>query len=179
MNEKEFKVFFEIYNSDKALYLRDIVKRTNMPYGTVQGIINKNKYLFDIKIEGKNKYFSFRNNISNKYLFHQIEIERTKVFIQKNPRLRPFIEKMQELKTPFLVFGSFAKDTACKNSDLDLLFISGKKETPDHLCPIEIHKIFINPKKISELKKEALYREIIKEHVIIFGYDLFLTEVFE
>ncbi len=179
MNEKEFKVFFEIYNSDKALYLRDIVKRTNMPYGTVQGIINKNKYLFDIKIEGENKYFSFRNNISNKYLFHQIEIERTKVFIQKNPRLRPFIEKMQELKTPFLVFGSFAKDTACKNSDLNLLFISGKKETPDHLCPIEIHKIFINPKKISELKKEALYREIIKEHVIIFGYDLFLTEVFE
>ena len=178
MNEKEFKVLFELYRSDKPIYFRDIVKRTDLAYGTVQGIINKNKSLFNICTEGKNKYFSLKDNIDNKYLFYQLEMEQTRTFIIKNPKLRPFVEKISQLNIPALVFGSFAKGTANKDSDLDLLIISSEKDIPDQLCPYKIHKIIINPKNISNLKKEALYEEIMKDHVIISGFDLFMTEVF-
>ena len=119
-----------------------------------------------------------KDNIDNKYLFYQLEMEQTRTFIIKNPKLRPFVEKIFQLNIPALVFGSFAKGTANKDSDLDLLIISSEKDIPEQLCPYKVHKIFIDQKNIGNLKKEALYEEIMKDHVIISGFDLFMTEVF-
>lgn len=73
MNEKEFKVFKEIHES-QSIYLRDVVKNTKLPYGTVQGIINRNLDLFDCSIVGKQKYFSFNKSDKAISILKQINL---------------------------------------------------------------------------------------------------------
>ncbi|MBN2423296.1 nucleotidyltransferase domain-containing protein [Candidatus Woesearchaeota archaeon] len=180
MNEKTFKVLFEIYKSREPLYLREIVKKTRLPYGTVQNIVNRNIDLFNSKISGKNKYFSFADSIENRYLFKQIEIENTAQFIKKNLKLKPFLAGISQLKRPILIFGSYAQNKNTKNSDIDLLIISNKKiKLPLYLFKNKIHSIYISKKQINNFKKETLYTEIKNNHIIISYFDFFLKEVFE
>ena len=51
--------------------------------------------------------------------------------------MQPFIKEIKNIPAPITVFGSFAKFTANKTSDLDLLIVSEKKtgiaKTPDTL----------------------------------------------
>lgn len=180
MNEKEFKVFNTIYSSQKPLYFRAIVNTTKLAYGTVQGILNKNKSLFHITTEGKNKYFFLKKNSSNLYLIYQIEAEKTRQFLKKHVEMTAFFEKLILLKVPIIIFGSFAKGCEKKDSDLDLLIISEKAlELPSYLSTYELHPIYVKPSLINEFKKEALYSQVRKAHIVLNGIDYMLNEVLE
>jgi predicted nucleotidyltransferase len=167
MNEKTFNIFYYIY-LNKNVYLRKISRELNISFGTVQSVINRNKNLFVFNIEGRNKYISFKKNHENNMLFLQLEIEKKKVFLKKNKILTPFFDELSKLDIPLLLFGSYANDSFDKDSDLDLLIISKKEvEIPEHLFLQKIHKIFINPKNISEFKAELLYRKIKTNYIVL------------
>lgn len=180
MNEKEFKIFYKIYSSQKPLYLRDIVEKTNLAYGTVQGIINRNIELFNIVEEGRNKYFSFKQNLDHLYLKTILEIENTRIFIKKYKNLKQFILEIKKLNLPILIFGSFSKGNINKNSDLDIIIFSDNEiKLPEHLSLYKLHVINVKLKEISKFKNEILYKEILKSHIIISGFEFILTEVLE
>ena len=157
MNYLEFRIFSIIYNSPEPLYLREIVKKSNLSYGTVQSILNRNIKLFNIKLSGKNKYFSFNKNINTFFLFQQIESEKMRQFIIKKPELAPFIESCRKLSIPIVIFGSFSKGNPKKDSDLDMLIISSRDtKLPEHLSIYKLHKIFIKPENLPEFLSKAL-----------------------
>src|SRR3989344_2539215 len=80
------------------------------------------------RINGKNKYFRLnRENIQAKLYIAQAEIFRTDLFFDKYPALKLFAKELKT-NTAKIVFGSFAKFSADRNSDLDLLVISKRKE---------------------------------------------------
>ena len=177
MNEKEFKVINALYEN-KSLYLREIAKKTALPYGTVQKILERNKEIIESREEGKNKYFSLKNILENKYLIQQLEIEKTKLFIKKNTKLVPFWQKLSEENLPILIFGSFAKNNQDKNSDIDLLIISEIEiKLPSHLTTHKLHSITLKSEKIKQLKIESLFKEIKTNHIILSGFEFFLQEV--
>jgi predicted nucleotidyltransferase len=180
MNEKKFKVLDIICQSKNTIHLRGIVKGLSLPYGTVQGIINKNLNLFETKVIGKNKYFSLKKNLNYRYLIQEIEIGKTKNFIEKHKFYEKFFIELINLKLPIIIFGSYAKSLEDENSDLDLLIFTENKniKLPDYIFPNEIHSVKINPKNIDDFKKEVLYKEILENHIIIYGFDYFLNEVF-
>jgi predicted nucleotidyltransferase len=179
MNVLEFNIFSVIYGCNEPIHLREIVRRSKLSYGTVQAILNKNIKLFDTKISGKNKHFSFRSTTENKFLFIQIEAEKTRDFLKKNNNLIPFIENTLKLDVLIIIFGSFVQGKNTKKSDLDILLIAEKDvELPEHLCPYKIHKIFVKPVNLPVFKKEALYSEIIYNHLIVSNIDHCLNKVF-
>lgn len=143
-----------------------------MPLKTCQNILanlEKAKILMS-QIEGKNKYFSLNlENIRTKSYLQQAEIYKTDLFVEKYPQFRLFLKSLKTT-APIIVFGSFAKFTADKNSDLDLLVISEKEmKLPFHLLPFKPHQIDMSEKtflKAVEMQ-EDLIKEIEENHIIL------------
>ena len=166
-------------NYKTRFYLREISKLSKLPLKTCQNTLRnleKNKILKS-KIEGKNKYFSLNiENIRTKSYLQQAELYKTDLFIKKYSQFNIFLK---EVKTtaPIIVFGSFAKFTADKNSDLDLLIISDKElKLPFHLLSFKSHEINMSEKMFLNAltQQEVLIKEIEENHVILNNHSFYI-----
>jgi predicted nucleotidyltransferase len=161
----------------KQFYLREISKLTQIPLKTTQNLIAnlEREKILKSTTRGKNKYFVLNlDNIQTKFYLLQSEIKKTMLFLEKYPIFKTFLK---ELKTDILIiiFGSFAKMTADKDSDLDILTTS--KQLPLHLLPYKIHKIEISESTIKKAvkKQEDLIKEIEDNHIIINNHSLYVN----
>ena len=145
---------------------------------TVQNLEREN-ILKSIK-RGKNKYFRLnKDNIQTKFCLLQSEIYKTLLFIQKYPLFKLFLKEIKS-NDPLIVFGSFSKFKADKDSDLDLLIISKEEEKiPLHLIPNNIHKIELTESSFikSLEKQENLIKEIEDNHIILNNHSFYVDMV--
>ena len=161
-------------------YLRQISRIAKIPLKTCQNtLINLEKIrILKSKVEGKNKYFSLNlENIQTKSTLLQAEIYKTDIFLEKHSQFKTFLK---ELKTniPIIVFGSFAKLTADKDSDLDLLIISEKKQKlPFHLLPYKVHEINLSESSFIKAVKEQeiLIKEIEENHIVLNNHSFYVN----
>jgi predicted nucleotidyltransferase len=170
-------------NYKAEFYLRQISKLAKLPLKTCQnGLINleKNRILKS-KVEGKNKYFSLNlDNIQTKSILLQAEIYRTDIFLEKYSQFKTFLKELNT-NIPIIIFGSFAKLTADKGSDLDLLIISEKEELPFHLLPYKVHKINLSESSFLKAVKEQepLIREIEEKHIILNNHSFYVNTMWQ
>ena len=171
-------------NYKGRFYLREISKLSKLPLKTCQNALTnleKSKVLKS-KIEGKNKYFSLNlENIKTKSSLLQAEIYQTDIFTEKYPQFKMFLKSLKTT-VPIIVFGSFAKFTADKNSDLDLLIISEKElKLPFHLLPFKPHQINMSDKTFIKAigKQEDLIKEIEENHIILNNHSFYVNIMWE
>lgn len=167
-------------NYKARFYLREISKIAKLPLKTCQNVLTaleKAKVLRS-KIEGKNKYFSLNlENINTKSYLLQAEIYQTDKFIEKYPLFKMFLKSLKTI-VPIIVFGSFAKFTSDKRSDLDLFIISGKElNLSFHLLPYKLHKINLTEKTFLNALKEQenLIKEIEENHIILNNHSFYVN----
>lgn len=172
MYKNKYRIL-ELYlgNWKAKYYLREISYKTCISLRTVQNItelmVKENILLQEYK--GKNKYYSLNlDNITLKYELMIAEIERTKKFLN---RYKPFQLLLKQTKNlpPMLIFGSYAKNTQTKKSDVDILVISNKEIEALNLLPYDLHTIMINNKTFIKWfeKEELLLKEILKKHILL------------
>jgi len=171
-------------NYQTRFYLREISKLSKLPLKTCQNALlnlEKNKILKS-KIEGKNKYFSLNfENIQTKSYLLQTEIYQTDIFIEKYPPINIFLKNLKTT-VPIIVFGSFAKFIANKNSDIDLLIISEKElKLPFHLLSLKPHRINIKEKTFLKSldSQEDLIKEIEENHIILNNHSFYVNIMWE
>ena len=163
----------------KKFYLREISTLTKIPLKTTQNIVSflEKKKILKSEIQGKNKYFSLNmENIETKWYLVHAELYKTQCFVEKYPEFKLFL-KTVETQSILILFGSFAKGSADKNSDCDLLLVSEKEESlPTHLLPHKIHKIEMTPKAYKEAAKKrvALIEEIEENHIVLNNHSVFV-----
>lgn len=165
----------------KQFYLREISKLTKIPLKTTQNVIivlEKNNILKS-STRGKNKYFKLNlENIQTKFYLLQSEIYKTTLFLDKYPLFKTFLKEVKTSNT-MIVFGSFAKSSANKDSDLDLLIISKEqhKLLPLHLLPYKIHEIKLPGASFvkSLEKQETLMKEIEENHIILNNHSFYVN----
>jgi len=171
-------------NYKEEFYLRQISKLAKLPLKTCQNVLialEKNRILKS-KVEGKNKYFSLNlDNIQTKSILLQAEIYKTDIFLEAYSQFKTFLK---ELKTniPIIIFGSFARLTADKNSDLDLLIISGKKQKlPFYLLPYKVHEVNLSESSFIKAVKEQenLVKEIEEKHIILNNHSFYVNIMWE
>ncbi len=178
---KELEVISLFRGNYKArFYLREISKLSKLPLKTCQNVLTnleKSKILKS-KIEGKNKYFSLNlENIKSKSYLQQAEIYKTDLFIEKYPQFKMFLKSLKTT-APIIVFGSFARFKADKDSDLDLLIISDKElELPFHLLPFKPHLINMPEETFVKAidKQEDLIKEIEENHIILNNHSFYVN----
>jgi len=165
-------------------YLREISRLAKLPLKTCQNIlINLEKArILKSKVEGKNKYFSLNlDNIQAKSSLLKAEIYKTETFLEKYPEFKTFL-KSTNTNSIIIVFGSFARLKADKNSDLDLFIISNREEKlPAHLLPYKIHKNSLTEKSFKKAvaEKEALMQEINSNHLILNNHSSYINIMWE
>lgn len=180
-NELEIiSLFRGKYN--KRIYLREISRLSKLALKTCQNTIKKleeNKILKS-EIEGKNKYFSLNTeNINTKFALLQTEIYETSKFIHKHPEFKIFLKSIKN-NNPILIFGSYAKSTENKNSDIDILIIKNKKiDLQLELLIPEIHKIELNEKLFYKAIKEEenIMQEIEENHIILNNHSFYVNSM--
>lgn len=161
-------------------YLREISKLAKIPLKTTQNLVNtlESNKILKSRLSGKNKYFALNlDNIQTKFLILEAEVNKTVLFLNKYQLFKIFLK---EIKTgiPLIVFGSFGKFQAGRDSDVDLLIISGKKQNlPFHLLAYKPHQILLSEEVfIKSLKgQEALIKEIEANHIILNNHSVYVN----
>ncbi len=164
----------------KQFYLREISKRIKLPLRTTQNtlfVLEKDNILRSTVV-GKNKYFRLNlSNIQTKSYLLQAEVHKTNLFLDKYPIFKTFLKEVRTNNTIF-VFGSFARFSQNKDSDLDLLVIKEENDDlPLYLLPYNVHKIELS--KDSFLKsleaQEILIKEIEENHVLLNNHSFYIN----
>lgn len=171
-NDYKLEIFESLLTKDK--HIRGLAKDLGTNQTTISRKIQElyDDNIVDFRQEGKNKVYFLKKNLEAKQYASIVETHKTLEAIKKYPRLRRIIDNIKENKNISLavIFGSYAKGTATKESDIDLYI-----ETTDRKIKEETELIDTKLSvKIGEYdKKNILIKEIEKNHIIIKGVERF------
>ena len=172
MEQKDYK--FEVVDEllKEEGYARNIARdlKTNHMI-----IVRKLKELseenvVDFKVKGKNKVYFLKKTTESRTYVYNTENYKLKQILKKYPSLRKLIEeiqKNQKIKLAIL-FGSYAKRTAGKNSDIDIYIETQDREIKKQIESIDT-KLSIKIGKYD--KNSLLVKEIEKNHIMIKGVE--------
>lgn len=175
----EFEIILQLLREPS--HVRALSKKTQQPLTTISrklSVLVKENIL-DFKTQGKNKIFSLKKNLLAKNYIYQAEQHKLTTLINKHPKLSIILQDILTKTNERLIilFGSYAKFSAKKESDIDIYIETKKKETKEKVEEIN-SKI---KAKIGEFNLQSnLIKEIIKNHVIVKGVEEFYdkTEFF-
>lgn len=175
-NNLELEIIELLLHSEN--HVRGIAKELNESHSTVLRKLNnlKNENVLDARIEGKNKIFYLKKNFISKNYILQSESHKLIKLLKKNPYLSIIFEDILSKTDEKLIvlFGSYAKGLNKNDSDIDI-YIETKNRTTKKLVE-NIHSK-INVKIGTFDIKSPLIKEIIKNHVIIKGFEVFYERI--
>jgi predicted nucleotidyltransferase len=151
----------------ESLHLREIAKKLRMIPSTVMRILSnlRKENVVDFKVEGRNNKYFLKDTIeSQQYLLMTEQYKLLQLI--NNPLLRRTIQEIRKKTKNELVilFGSYVKGQALKNSDIDVYIETKNRRLKKNIEEIS-SKLSV---KIGEFNKNSLLiKEIIKNHVII------------
>jgi len=170
MEQKSYNL--EIINilTKQKDHARSIAKKLSTNHTNInrklQNLMKEN--VLDFKLQGKNKIYFLKNTIEAKESIIIAEKYKLLKTLKKYPKLREIIEKIQKHNKIELaiLFGSYAKNLAKENSDIDIFIKTENPKIKQELSRIS-SKLSI---KIGNLDKaNPLVNEIKNNHVIIKG----------
>jgi predicted nucleotidyltransferase len=131
--------------------------------------------IVDFRIKGKNKVFFLKRSMEGRNAAMIAEIYRQSRILSRYPILRGIFRKIQEMPnfTLSLLFGSYAKELAKTDSDIDIFI-----ETMDNNVKKQVEKYHSALSvKIGPFDRNSpLIREIMKDHVIIKGFEAYFDK---
>lgn len=180
---KVISLFTLGYN--KNLYIREVNRLLNISPRTAQLILNslESKGVLESIFRGKIKSYFLRKNSTSKNYLILAESYKTTLFMDKNPLVGEIIEKILPLISGIgLIFGSYAKGTQNKESDLDIFVIgyieNNKIREISKTYQIEINLVVYPLEKYkSVIHKDILVKEVLENHIAIKNIDGFVLTV--
>ncbi len=174
MQQKDYKL--EVINAliQERGHIRGIADKLGTNPMLVARKLNElaNGNIVDFVQEGKNKTYFLKKTAEAKAAIYMAENYRLIQTLEKYPRLRSVIEKIQ--RDPkiclALLFGSYAKSNASKDSDIDIYVESSDTNLRKNLKLLD-SRLSV---KIGNYDRAApLIKEIEKNHVAVKGVEYF------
>lgn len=191
LEKTDFEVLnFLIKNINEEYSIKEISEKIKRPYVKIHKSIKRlsNKKIIREIVKGKSHYCSiyYKENID---IVCFINSQRTKEILEKNKKIKLIVldifNSIKFSDYTLIIFGSYAKGTADKHSDLDVAIITSaeNKEEAERvmnsikkLSSIEIHSLEITYKNFIEMLKSKdgnVGKEIVKDHIILKGCENF------
>ncbi|NQU79753.1 nucleotidyltransferase domain-containing protein [Candidatus Woesearchaeota archaeon] len=130
----------------------------------------------DFRQEGRNKVFFLKKTSEAKQYIYMAEHQRIVDTLKEYPTLRRVVKSIQEDKsiTLAVMFGSYAKSRAKKESDIDLYIETDSRELKKKVEKTDSRMSV----KIGSLDPDnPLTKEIWKNHVILKGVERFYEAI--
>jgi predicted nucleotidyltransferase len=191
LEKTDFEVLrFLIENLFNEYSIKEISDRLKRPYVKVHNSIERltEKKIIIMDVKGKSHYCSidYKNNID---VVCFINSQKSKEFLFKNKKIRLYIEDItQSIKIPnyiLLLFGSYAKGSFNKTSDLDIAIITSDENKEEierlinskkRLLSLDIHSFEFTYNEFIEMLKSRemnVGKNIVKDNIIFKGYEQF------
>ncbi len=187
MRSKESTVIkFLIENKNEELNIRSISQSMKMDYKNVYSIIKRLEKWQLVQIETFGQSSRVKLNTIAHPLVFEAEFERRKeVLRNKNlaVMLSNFKRAIKSKLYVLLLFGSYAKKTQTKSSDIDLMFIcpNGLEDVFEkevnrtaHSMPLPLHPLVFSESQFIEManaKEPNVGQEALKNNVILYGIE--------
>lgn len=182
-------------NMERKFTINGVAKSLNEYYSFVYRIVNqliKDNVITKEKA-GKSYLCSINLGVEKTVALIQLsEIEKKDELYSSNKELKVILEdfiKSAELTAKpvsIVLFGSYAKGIATKESDIDILLISKTKKGIDKIAKEiyakygkEINPVIMTPEDFKRQKDKTLIKEIIKDHYVLYGVENFVNVVFK
>ena len=172
MEQKDYKSEIVGLLLKERYHIRGLAKKLDTNHMIVVRKIRElaKSNVVDFVQEGKNKTYFLKKTAEAKVYVFMAENYKLIQTLTRYPALRGIVERIQKDKKIGLaiLFGSYAKGLAIKNSDIDIYIETKNRSLKKELQLID-SKLSI---KIGEYDKESpLIQEIEKNHVIIKGVE--------
>ena len=183
MNNK-FKILeFLARNQGEKFTIHELSKLASIPYATLYREIKKFEDLVKKKKVGKATTIQInqKNPLTKHYLIIASE-KKAEDFVKKHPLFKKIKTELPKGKYSVVLFGSYAKGTKRKTSDIDLLIInkSGKKKPSfskyETIFKITINPIYITKKEFKIMlteKEENIGKQALENHIVLHNPELF------
>ena len=173
--------------------IKEIIKRTDYSYERVNTSLKSltMKKIVNEKLIGKTLVYSlYLNNLYYERGFDHYMIERESEFIKKHKILYNAINEIRNnpLVWGIILFGSYSKETESKQSDVDLLCISDRKEDVENFIRSLKHKYGFNFSPVvlplyefPKIKKDnpELWNDLKMYGIIFKGEDSFYSWMYK
>lgn len=186
ITENYLKILLLFTGLEKSWYIREVQKKLDLSPRTAQLILEdleKKTILFS---ESKGKIKEYSLNKKSKFCREYIifaETYKKIIFLHAHPYLREVLENVEKGCHGIIVlFGSYAKGTEKKDSDVDI-FIAGKCNFSVIKECIEKYGLSLSPKVYSlasfqkKNSNDFLLKEILRNHIILKGAEEYVSEV--
>ncbi len=155
-------------------HLREIGRILGESHSTILRKVNEliDKNIIGAEQQGKNKVYSLKNNLIAKSMIYMAEKYKLLKLLKEYPMLSIILEEVVKKTNEKLivVFGSYAKFSAGKDSDIDI-YIETKNRRIKNIVKEIDRRLSV---KIGFFDKDSLLiKEIIKNHVIVKGVEEF------
>jgi predicted nucleotidyltransferase len=170
---------------NKEYYIREVQKILGISPRTAQLILDdlEKKAVLESLVKGKIRTYKIKKSgIARDYLVF-VEQYKKITFLGKQALVKEIVEKItRHIRGVGLIFGSYAKGTARKGSDLDVFVIGSYDEKGvsevSRLYGVEVN-VKNYPSKIfgKSIQNDALVREVLDNHVIFRNAEEFVRVV--
>lgn len=168
-----YKVVLYLLNNDT--HIRQIARDIKSNHMTVKRTLIKleEEGVVDTRIEGKNYVYFLKKSIQARNYVLQAEIYKKNELLNKHPELIRTIEELEKLKSKLIIiFGSYSSSKETDESDIDLFVESTNNKNKKRISQINF-KLSVKLGKFD--KQDLLIKEIIKNHVIIKGFERYYS----
>ena len=193
LNSSQIKIIEEIFKNP-GINLTGLIEKTRLSPNYVSdyaNLLSSKNIIREERLEKKRVYLrrfylNFNSNLA-KNLFMLAKDERKDMLFKKYPQLRQALEHVcSEIREMdfLLVYGSYARLAAEKESDLDILMvgdIKNKGKIREMLVSLDL-EVSIKIETLGDFKKrmnDALHRQIIKENILICDSGKFMGALFK
>ena len=162
----------------KEMHGRELAKELKTSLTRVQSILAelRNINALDYKIDGKNHIYFIKRNLTSKASILNAENYKLAKILSKHTELEPIFQDVirKSRCSLILLFGSYAKNTEKRDSDIDIYIESTNQKIKE-----EIQKIYgLISVKIGKFNpNDLLIKEIIKNHAIIKGGEEYYEKI--
>lgn len=179
-NEKTEILKLLINNREESFSIRKISLLRKINYKSAYSSLKalEKEGIVDLMRMGNTLICKFNNKFDD--LVFRAEYLRREDLL-KNKDFLVVYNRLTELKVPFIVllFGSYAKGTTTKQSDIDFLIISEEKaekaiEKELALIPLKIHPTYVTYEsfiRMAKSKEFSVVSEALKKNIILIGIE--------
>lgn len=191
LKETELKILSSFFPEGKEITLKKIMERSNLSYEPIHRTVNilNEKKLISSKKFGKTFVYSLNFEKEDvKIAFFFYAKEKLKDFSKNHKLIFNGLSKINDDNIDFLaVFGSYAKETQTKDSDVDILCISSNKKEDEkeikslkYETNLDFAPVVMPKTEFKKIKKEneVFWNDLVKFGIIFKGYELFYSEAY-
>lgn len=168
----------------KSFHIREIARKTSVDVKSIQiqlQKLEKNNVLSSV-LRGKNKEFSLNHNVVTRYYLIMAEYFATIIYLKKHFLIKKMLVEIEPcIDGTIILFGSYAKGSSTKQSDIDLFVIDDKKIDKRFILKIsDMIDNDINVKSSTRQQflnrlydNDPLVKEVVLNHIVLKDADEF------